>query len=562
MKTLLARTVIIVLFFLVCLSMPAFALDSREQKKASLLVTEINKTKDSAKLHALFNELGELYFNNNDFDGFLTALSSVGGGDNKGLALWNDYYTALARYRQLKYLEDNQLWEEYFANQNSWRTQITGSIAKVLEGTTTADPLRILSRLLLWRFYQDQQDPARELQLSGLMAETEEYAAGNAADIGLIKTAADELSSYNEKGNARQLYKIYVAKIVAPGEESGKIKKAALGFYSQGNLDLAEAVYDAYIERIAQAQGAAAAPELIEIARQFSYGDNRPNDPLYAEKVFARIEELGGKEALDEKLMYLRAFNLEKGKDFLAAKDRYRDFVASFPDNPENDEAQYKLGIITTYIMRDISGGRGYFTKLSDSDKVSPQVISAIYQLGLLAQWEGKNEEARRYYLALKDKAGDGFRETVALANERIAELDGSRPIEYNLKTFIDVSLRPQDVQSDRTKFELNCHPYRSPRNQDVNISSSYYYGDNGCLQPEFQYLWSGHLGAYHDVSNDSSTAPDSRGLTKPDTSQSAFTTQYIHNGSKEVNLVIVSASGVVDRNLDIVDVYDSPGTP
>lgn len=558
MKKPLSKTVILILFFLVCLPVTALALDSQQQKKASLLVTEINKTKDNAKLYTLFNELGELYFNNSDFNGFITALSSVGDG-GKESALWSDYYTAVARYRQLKYLEDSQLWEEYFANQNSWRSQITDSIAKVLGGTTTADPLRILSRLLLWRFYQDQQDPARELQLSGLMAEAEEYAASGSSDAGVIKAAADELLFYNEKGNARQLYKLYVAKVVSPGEDSGEIKKVALDFYSHGNLELAESVYDTYIERTVEAEGVKAVPELIEIAKQFAYGDSKPSDPFYAEKVFARTEELAGKEAFDEKLMYLRAFNLEKGRDFLAAKDRYRDFAASFPDSPENDEVQYKLGIITTYIMRDLSGGKAYFTKLSESDKVSPQVISAFYQLGLLAQWEGKNEEARRYYLALKDKAGDGFRETMALANERIAELDESRPIEYNLKTFIDASLKPQDVQSDRTKFELNCRPYRSPKNQDVNISSSYYYGDNGCLQPEFQYLWSGHLGAYHGAAKDSTASADTWGLTKPDTSQPAFTTQYIHNGSKEVNLVIVSASGVVDRNLDIVDVYDSP---
>ncbi|MFA4984148.1 MAG: hypothetical protein WC559_02410 [Candidatus Omnitrophota bacterium] len=558
MKRPLSKAVILALFFLVCLPATALALDSQQQKKAGLLVTEINKTKDNAKRYALFNELGELYFNNSDFNGFITALSSVGDG-GKESALWSDYYTALARYRQLKYLEENQLWEEYFANQNSWRSQITDSIAKVLGGTTTVDPLRILSRLLLWRFYQDQQDPARELQLSGLMAEAGEYAAAGSSDARVIKTAADELSSYNEKGNARQLYKLYVSKVVSPGEDSGEIKKVALDFYSHGNLELAETVYDTYMERIVGAEGVKAVPELIEIARQFSYGDNKPGDPFYSEKVFAKIEELAGKGAFDERLMYLRAFNLEKGRDFLAAKDRYRDFADSFPDSPENNEAQYKLGIITTYIMRDISGGRGYFTKLSESDKVSPQAISAIYQLGLLAQWEGKNEEARRYYLALKDKAGDGFKETVGLASERISELDESRPMEYNLKTFIDVSLKPQDAQTDRAKFELSCHPYRSLKNQDVNISSSYYYGDNGCLQPEFQYLWSGHLGAYHDTAKDSSATADTWGLTKPDTAQPAFATQYIHNGSKEVNLVIVSASGVVDRNLDIVDVYDSP---
>jgi hypothetical protein len=58
-------------------------------------------------------------------------------------------------------------------------------------------------------------------------------------------------------------------------------------------------------------------------------------------------------------------------------------------------------------------------------------------------------------------------------------------------------------------------------------------------MQVELQYLWSGHLGE-----------------NKPSTSQSSFETSYTTAGTKEINLVVVSPTGVIDRTLDMVDAY------
>jgi len=56
-------------------------------------------------------------------------------------------------------------------------------------------------------------------------------------------------------------------------------------------------------------------------------------------------------------------------------------------------------------------------------------------------------------------------------------------------------------------------------KDEEVNINSSYYYGESGCMQPELQYLWSGHLGT-----------------AKPDIGAQGFNTNYIDNGTKEIN--------------------------
>jgi hypothetical protein len=57
-------------------------------------------------------------------------------------------------------------------------------------------------------------------------------------------------------------------------------------------------------------------------------------------------------------------------------------------------------------------------------------------------------------------------------------------------------------------------------------------------MQVELQYLWSGHLGS-----------------AKPTSEPSSLNTEYSDKGTKEINLVVVSPAGIIDRGLDILDV-------
>jgi hypothetical protein len=56
-------------------------------------------------------------------------------------------------------------------------------------------------------------------------------------------------------------------------------------------------------------------------------------------------------------------------------------------------------------------------------------------------------------------------------------------------------------------------------------------------MQVEVQYLWSGNIGT-----------------SKPTLTESNFTTTYIQPGTKEINLVVVSPSGIIDRSIVMVD--------
>jgi tetratricopeptide (TPR) repeat protein len=271
----------------------------------------------------------------------------------------------------------------------------------------------------------------------------------------------------------------------------------------------------------------------------FRSKDEGQKDLLYAEKIFKRIAELGGKDAFDEELIYLRAFNLEKIKEYGEAKEIYLDLVKRFAQSKYADTANYKLGIIYTYILGELKDGRAYFEKLSQKEPLSPQVISSLYQLGLFSQWEADNQKAKEYYQKLIEKAKGGFKESINLAKERLSEIEENKTLAYNLKAFLDAALKEGHDRFEMTKLDLKSSLYNPKTNQAINISSTAHTGESGCLQVTLQYLWSGDLG-----------------IAAPTNEQPAFITQYSDPGTKEINLLVVSPTGIIDRNLDLVDAH------
>ena len=318
---------------------------------------------------------------------------------------------------------------------------------------------------------------------------------------------------------------------------------------------MAEVIYDAYIGRIKSSlPKEKLLPALIEIARKFAYKDSGVSDALYAEKIFREIEDLGSADAFDEELNYLRAFNLEKISEFDEAKDIYMGLIKRYPQGPHTAEAYFKLGIIYTYVLRDPKAGEGYFEKLVPPDAVAvspesaagfmktavptPWEISSLYQLGLLNQWRQDLTKSKEYYNKLLSCADSGaFTQTVNLAKQRLSEIEESRPIEYNLRTFLDVSLKEEYAYLDMSKINLKLKPYRARSKETVNAHSDIYTAESGSLQVSIQYLWSGDL--------DQPVSPD----------DSSFNTAYTQPGTKVINLVVMSPAGIVDHSIALVDV-------
>ncbi|MBN2831115.1 MAG: tetratricopeptide repeat protein [Candidatus Omnitrophica bacterium] len=277
--------------------------------------------------------------------------------------------------------------------------------------------------------------------------------------------------------------------------------------------------------------------ELKAIALNFSYKDSSLSDMFYAENIFKKMEELWGMDAFDEELIYLRGFNLEKNKEYLKAKEIYSFLLKKYPKSLYFDEVTFKLGIISTYALRDPKSGREYFNKLADKKPVTSYSLSSLYQLGLLKQWEGDFSSAKGYYNKLIDGSQGNFEDIVEPAKERLKESEESASLEHNLKTFMDVALKKEFFGLNMSKIDLNSNFYRPAKDAGVEISASVYLSSSGCFNVEIQYLWSGDLGG-----------------AKPNIREPGFKASYKNEGTKVIGLVLVSPSGITDYAFDLID--------
>ena len=89
------------------------------------------------------------YLAGNQYNEFVNFLDNLKDKD-KPAGLCINYYKANARYLQLKYLEEKQSWDDYFANGNTYREELVENVQKVISQADSTSCLKIKSRLLLW----------------------------------------------------------------------------------------------------------------------------------------------------------------------------------------------------------------------------------------------------------------------------------------------------------------------------------------------------------------------------------------------------------------------------
>ncbi len=510
---------------------------TQEAKNPEELAKEIISSQDNQQVFSLLQAAKDGYFKDGKFNEFCDFLKTL-SAKKKSLSQLSRYFCSLDRYQQLKYLEEKQSWDEYFNKGNDYRQEITSGLEEVIKSTAEKDPLQLYAKLLLWQFHQDQQDVFAEESLASLMAAAKVYVEGS-IEVALIRDVADKLQSYEQKGKAKELYKLYIDKIVNANLKDEELSGLAVGFFKDGNLELAETVYDTYMEKIIKAGPKEnVVPELIGIARDFTYKDGIANDPVYAEKVFQKIEGLAGIEALDEHLSYLRAYNLERAREFDQAKASYIDLLSRFPNSAYYDKVNFKLGIISAYVLKDIKNSREYFQKLAGKETASPEIISSLYHLGLLAQWEEDLERAKANYLKLKEKAGSEFKSAIVMAEERLKEIEANRPLDSNIRSFLDVSLKEEYNSFNMSKLELKSSAYNLKKAQEFTITATAYPPESGCMQVTLEYGWVGDFGK-----------------TQPSTENSSFTSSYLEPGTKFIGLVVRTPAGVIDHSIDLIDV-------
>ena len=530
------KKLIVMTAFIACLYASAHAQVTAGVEESTKCVMEKATAQEA---YPCFEALKDAYFKDNRYADFVDLLNSV-KAKKKNLAAYADYYIALSRYQQLKYLEQAQKWDDYFANGNTYRDELTASAKAALEGTLPRDAAHAGAALILWKFHKDQQDAFTDAAFADMSAAALAYAR-DPMDLSLVKKIAEELAAYGERAKSKEVYKLYVDKVMASAGSDDDLAKTAAAFFNEGNVDLSSTVYDKYIAALEAAKDAdknKTAQVLSEIAKKFSYKDNAACDPAYAEKIWKKMETLAGGGAFDQDLIYLRAFNLEKIKDYKGAYDVYAELVNRYPDTVHLDTAVYKMGVMQVYAFRNLDKGREYFQQLAQKETVSPQVIASLYQLGLLSQWAADTIKAKDYYNRLIERGAGNFQQTRSLADKRLSEIDGQKDIEYNLKTFLDASLKSDSPAFNPDKADVNAVKALSKTDEAVSVTATAYAGESGCSQVSLYYLWSGDLG-------DAAPASD----------QADFSPHYTSPGTDVVNLVVMSPNGILDRSFVFIDI-------
>ena len=484
--------------------------------------------------------LKECYYSSGGYGDFFSYLKTL-ASRRKDIAPWVYYYAALARYDQLAYLQAEKKWDEYFAEGETYRRESDEYAQKALKSSADG-ALPVYAGLLLWQSLREQQDGNSARALTELLSAAREYAAAAGANIKAIKTVADGLDSAGEKTKAAEFYKLYVTKMASGAADPVGILTLAEQFFKEGNILLAELAYDAYAENLLKSAAYSQEEKtgiLFKIAGRFVYNDEGACDPEYAEKIFSMIESSAGPESFSEAALYTRAWNLEKSRSFEAAEKRYSELAARFPGGVYADEAVFKAGVIKMYALRDTDGGKQCLQKLADSGRKGPYVIGALYHLALLLQWEGDSSRAAEYYNMLIELSGKHYEEEVALARARMAELAGNKPIEYNLRTFLELSFRPENSMYNMSRLDVKASPAQASGGESVSLASSAHTAESGCMPVKLSFLWSGQTGKNSKFSAD----------------DAGFSTAYQEQGSRIINVVALHPSGTIDRSFVIVDV-------
>ena len=520
-----------VVFICASLLLPA-ALKAGEEK-VDYLRQSITASTDESALFDTVLDGSNGFYKDARFDEFLTLLTSIDRKDKAWSAV-NDYFFALTRYKQLAQLEQSQQWEQYFNQGSAYREEIGQRLERSLKESANKDQVNISARLLSLQMTFDQTGPAAEA-VTAFVDAAKKYAEA-AKDFGPLKSAADMLMSNNEKRAAKELYKVYLEKTTSAGMPDADLVAMAKGFLKDGNIDFSESAYDIYLKRLQTYPKEKAVPALFEVAAQFAFKDKQVNDPYFAEKVFALAEASGGEDAFDAGNSYLRAFNLERSGEFPAAKDRYLALVKRFPDSGHVLEARFKAAVICAFAQKDLASAREQFELLSKKEPAAPESISALYQLGLLKQWEKDNEAARAYYSQAVEKAGTGYPETTALCQQRLQEIAAGKELDYPVKSFLDASLGSNPADMSKAQVEAGLAGLK--QGDEESFSGIAQPGESGCTQVILSYLWSGDLGA-----------------ASPDAQQNEFKTSYKEPGTKLVTLVVMSPTGLLDRAITMINV-------
>jgi len=139
--------------------------------------------------------------------------------------------------------------------------------------------------------------------------------------------------------------------------------------------------------------------EFAELPQAALPGADAAVPPVMGETDTATVPESTQPQELDEAGAYQRAFDLLKSGDYAAARQAFQDFLASYPQGPYADNAQYWLGEVF-YVSGQFQQAADEFAKVIERYPESPKVPDALLKLGFshyeLQQWQQARDVLQR----------------------------------------------------------------------------------------------------------------------------------------------------------------------
>ncbi len=548
------KSLALFIWLIVCVFSAGYRLEAREPDDNRLKQLEALVMANPKESAPALEELSGLYFaagQYNQFADFLKRISKDMALD--GCLVPAGYYLGLCRYHQLRRLEESQAWQEYFDKGADYRQELFDETRKIAIDCPNS-PFAIRAQIINWLEHKARNDSEKEDSLDKLISLINGYVKqSRLEDIEVIKEAADILVKEKESAFSKAVYNLYVNRMIAKEVSVDKLRQGAEDAWAQGNLELSEAIYERYLQLVAGFFSKDKfAQELIGLANKFAAtGPGKNSDPQYAEKIFAALEDSSGADYFSQDLQYLRAYNLERMKEYAKSALKYEELASRFPAGQRavvgppiaqatgayTDKVEFKLGLIYTYILGQKEKGLSSWQKIVERLGSLNYVLESLYHKSLILQYEGKPDEALLGYEKIIRLAADNpaFRDISARAESRQKEIAGAKDMEYNLKIFLDSVLK--EGQLNQSPLELLVSPVKAGLGQDVKFSSQQPVLQTGCIAPELTYLWSGDLG-------DVALTP-----VEPE-----FVSRYRYPGVKAVNLVVLSPAGVVGATLEMVE--------
>lgn len=522
-------------------AVPIYAQEDMDQKKAWQIESQLLANPKEGDPLSLLNDLSNFYFSQKKYNEFADFLKKFKRTVLTPCEIPVGYYIALCRSKQLKDLEDNQNWQEYFDSGVNYRQEIFSQTEELVSECSLSS-FTIKGMLINWLTHKAQNDDEAQDVLNSLMVKITSYADLKYSETNVFKELADTLLKEGEPLKAKSIYNIYANKLLISENNAEKLKSYAKNALSEGNIDLSEIIYNRFIEMISTSyKEEKLSEELAQIAKDFlAYGWAKGNDPIFAESIFNKLKELCGFSYFNEDLQYLRAYNLQAMKDYKRCKEEYEILIKEFPNSIYLDEAEFKLGIICTYILARSQEGKEFFENVSERNSSLEYALISLYHMSLLNQYAKDLDAANSGYAKIIElTAGsiEDFKDLILKVNERQKEIKESKPIEYNLMMFLDSALANGIFKE--TSLELTVNPQKVSYTDQAKFSVGAGVFETGCLSPQLTYLWSGDLGSVKQVPQ-----------------EAEFPTDYKTKGTKVVNLAIMDLAGNVTTALAMVDAY------